>query len=265
MGGVWWGSQGALRFTLGFYLLVPIVEVLLRRRARGGVLLLAGALPAVVCLGISDWVAWGQPFHSVIEHVRYNYFEGGASDHGTSPWDFYLAVATWERMGPLALAFLVLLGAGLRRTWMLLNAAVVQAAILSTVAHKEERFVMFGWPLLLAAGAVGADVLGRVAARGKAARAGILAVVILFVALGSNFAGAARLDRTWYRGTFAAQNFVAGQPDASGPLLPDRQHHNGGHIVFDRTVPQLPFSTASLQQPHFNYAAVRSTSTSAER
>lgn len=278
--GFWFGLTGVFRFTAGFYMVVPIIAMLVRpsahlsRLATLGRILLGAAGP-VLALGVVDWATWGKPFHSIIEHIKYNYIEGGASDHGKSPTLFYLAVAMWARLGPLAPLFVAVALAGLKRTWLLLLTAALPLVLLSTVPHKEERFLMNQWPIFAAMLGVGLVTLvtfvrsktahlasGRVAAEG-------LGLVLGLSLLATNALGTAPTDVPFIDGQqphdlqwreradiFAAQDFVGRQPDASGLLLHDRQHLNGGYVVMGRTIPQVPFNRRLLAASVFDYAAL---------
>ncbi len=274
--GFWFGLTGVFRFTAGFYMLVPLAAMLLRPSAhlsRPATLLrvLTGAAGPVLALGAVDWATWGKPFHSIIEHIKYNFIEGGASDHGKSPTLFYLSVAVWARLGPLAPIVVAVALAGLRKTWPLLLTAALPLALLTTVPHKEERFLMNQWPLFAALLGVGLVTLVALVERRRASRAGpLLGLALALGVLVSNALGTAPSDvphdeavqphdLAWREraGIFAAQDFVGRQPDASGLLLHDRQHLNGGYVVMGRTIPQVSFNRRLLDAPVFDYAALR--------
>lgn len=258
--GFWFGVAGMLRFTSGLHMLVPLAELLLARRWRGLAGLTLGSLPGIAILGISDAVTWGKPFHSAIEHFTYNYIEGKASDHGVSPWHFYLIDALGLRAGPLAPVALVLLALGLRRGWPAALTAALPMLLLSTVAHKEERFLMHNWPLWLMTMGVGLAALQSWwARRSNTSDQRRLALMSILVAalIASNAYGSAELQWRWRAGLFQAQAFVGAQPDATGLLFDDRQHLNGGHLVLNRTIPQLTYSAARARDPLFNFAALQ--------
>ncbi|MBW2388284.1 MAG: hypothetical protein JRG89_07580 [Deltaproteobacteria bacterium] len=98
--GFWFGMAGMIRFTSGLHMLVPLADLLLRRRARAIAWLVLGALPGMLTLGLVDLMTWGRPFFSAIEHFRYNFIEGKSSQHGVSPWHFYLTTSFATRVGP---------------------------------------------------------------------------------------------------------------------------------------------------------------------
>lgn len=249
LAGLLFGLAGMVRFTNGFHMLVPLADLLFRRRFDALRRLVLGALPGTLLLGGVDWASWGIPFHSVIEHVRYNWLEGRASEHGTSPWHTYFTVALWERLGPLAPLAAILLVIGAARAPLVGLAAFVPLVLLSTVAHKEERFVANGWPLLLALLALGLLALARRARGGAPVIAGVLALLVI-----SNAAGTAHLPWRWRSDVFLAQDWAGRQHDATGLLVDGRAHLNGGHLLLARPIPQAPLTHHPQAGPSFNYA-----------
>ncbi len=263
--GLFFGIAGAMRFTSGFHMLVPLVDLLWRYRSRALAPLVAGAALPVAIVGVVDVLTWGWPFHSTVEHLRYNFFEGGASEHGRASWSYYMTESLWGRFGPLApLACLVLLS-GLRRTWLLALTIAVPTAVLSALPHKEDRFLMYNWPLLAGLVGIGWLMIARWL-RGRSPVLGRFAAAAVAVAiLGSNLEGTSELPWTWQRGVFRAQAFAGEQEDSTGLLLQDRRHLNGGYLVFGRTVPQVQFELRLLANPLFNYAALQGEGIDAQR
>ena len=254
--GFFLGLSGAIRFTTGMFMLIPMADIAIRRRHRGVGALAAGGLVWVALLGVLDWATWGTPFHSAIEHFTYNYIEDGASDHGTSPWHFYLKVSLVER---LYVGLVVLIAAALasvRRTgWLTLN-ALVPLVLLTTVAHKEERFLMYMWPHFAAVLGVGAALAWRWLDE-RAKPAALPAVVLaLLITVGANLWGTTQLDWKWREDVFRAQHFAGEQPDCTGLLLDGRQHMNGGYLAFHRSAPMVSYNRDLATHPVFNYAAV---------
>jgi hypothetical protein len=256
--GFFFGVAVALRATCGLYMLVPLVDLFWRARLRALRYLVLGAALPVFVVGAVDILGWGSPFHSTIEHFRYNFVEGRASEHGILPWDFYVTESLWRRLGPLAFLFWWLIISGLRRSWLLVLTFAVPTVVASCIAHKEERFLMFNWPLISAALGVGWLTIAR-RLKSRASVLGPSAAFVLVAALlVSNLRGTLELPWTLRRGMFQAQSFVGKQPDATGLLLDGRQHENGGYLVFDKTVPQVEFSRGRTRNPLYNYAALRS-------
>jgi hypothetical protein len=263
--GLFFGIAGALRFTCGLHILVPLADLLLRYRSRALKPLLAGAALPVAIVGLVDLLTWGAPFHSTVEHLRYNFFEHGASDHGTSPWSYYAADSIWSRLGPLAGLTLLVALAGWRRTWLLWLTLLLPTVLLSLEPHKEDRFLMYNWPLLAGTLGLGWWMLVRWL-KGRAPALGpIVALVILLAMLGSNLEGTSTLPWTQRRGMFQAQAFVGKQDDATGLLYHERRHMNGGYLVLEKTVPQVQFKRGLLANPLYNYAALLGQGSDAQR
>ena len=122
----------------------------------------AGVLAPIALLGLTDWLTWGSPFHSVLLYVRVN--SGGMADlYGTAPPGWYIAneAMIWGMALPavvLALAF------GARRAPLPLATALIVIATFSAVAHKEWRFIFPALPLLLAVCGIGTVELVRMVA-----------------------------------------------------------------------------------------------------
>jgi hypothetical protein len=255
--GFFFGAAGALRFVSGFHMLVPLVDLAWRGRSRAvGFLLLGSAFP-VLFAGSVDLLTWGLPFHSTIEHLSYNFFKGGASNHGREPWIYYITQSLWGRFGPMAPLAWGVVVAGLRRSWPLVLTLAVPSAVLSFIPHKEDRFLMFNWPLLAGALGIGGFAIARALTRRTKRFGPALAAAIAVAVLVSNGYGTRELPWTLRRGLFRAQSFVGGLEDASGLLLEGRQFMNGGYLVFDRTVPQVEFSEVLSSNSLYNYAALR--------
>ena len=252
--GLFFGIAGALRFTCGFHMLVPLADLLLRYRSRALRPLLAGAALPVSIVAVVDLLTWGWPFHATVLHLRHNLFEGPADV--TRPWFYYVTDSLWGRFGPLAPLTCLVLVSGLRRTWLLALTLLVPTVVLSAVPLKQDRFLMYNWPLLAGVLGIGWLVIARWL-RGRTSVVGAVAAAAILVAiLGSNLRGTSELPWTTRRGMFHAQAFVGAQDDATGLLFHDRSHLNGGYLVFDRTVPQAPFAGELLANHLFNYASL---------
>ncbi len=255
--GFFFGLAGMARFTSGLHMLIPLLDLLLRRRWRSLGWVVTGSMPGVLLLGVVDWITWGRPFHSAIEHITYNYFEDGASHHGTSPWHTYLTEALAGRFGlalPLSLLWLLL---ALTRAWPLLLTVGLPTLLLSTVAHKEERFLMHNWPAITAAMGLGAAITWRwMHKRLSTQISTAITVLLLLATLGAGLQGARQLDWRWKAGIFEGQEWVRLQPDATGVLFEERQHLSGGYTIQESAVPLVSFRRSLIRNPVFNYAIV---------
>lgn len=161
--------SACLRIVNGPLALVAPAWLLARGRFRLlGVLSAAGLVPVLV-FGLIDLVSWGSFASSFVGYIKYNFIEGKAADFGTEPREWYLDMLAHRAGFALPLAIMPAL-LGVRATWPYLLSATALLAYLSTQPHKEERFIVAFWPLLLiaAAGTVGAW-LAQLRARWQAA------------------------------------------------------------------------------------------------
>lgn len=257
---------GALisRYTL--LIAVPLVwlDFNFRARFRHLIACVAGFAVALAVLGLVDAVTWGKPLHSLIEYVKYNLIENGAADHGVSPPGFYWAEAFVQRLGPGLWLLLVPAALAFWRHWRMILAWVIPFLAFSAIGHKEERFILFIWPFVLVAGLSGAlalaDLLRHVVPlrrwRLGAALRPALAALVLGVVCVAAVGGVAKLPMRWKAGIFRAQSWIGERSDATGVLLDDRIHLNGGYTLLHRNIPQLPFDGQLARRRIFNYVAV---------
>lgn len=238
--------------------LVPPLVLIAGRQSRLIVALTLGAFVPVVVFGLVDALTWGGFSSSFYRYVKFNLVEDGAAQFGISPTAFYLE-RLLQRL-PIGLPLLALLAlAGARVTWPFLLSAVGLIGYLSAQAHKEERFIVLFWPLLLvaAAGTMG-GWLGRLrlssGGRGRvAARVALLGAVAIVLADGSRrFAG---YDFQLTRDRLDGQRWVGRRPDVTG-LLFDSPLYTGGYLWFGRALPQATFAPELLENPLFSHVLV---------
>lgn len=162
LAGIMFGLTIVVRPQLGPACVVAGLTVAGFAPSRRWLVMAAGVLAPIALLGLSDWLSWGTPFHSVMLYVRVN--SGGMADlYGTAPSGWY--VANEALIWGLALPAVVL-GAifGARRAPMPLVVALIVIATFSAVPHKEWRFIFPALPLLFAVCGIGTVELVRVAA-----------------------------------------------------------------------------------------------------
>ncbi|WP_224364814.1 hypothetical protein [Hyalangium versicolor] len=242
--------------------LIPPLDWLLRGRFRTVLAVALAALVPIAMLGALDWATWGRPFHSAIAFIDYNFVQGRAVEHGQAPRLWYVE-GIIARTGGFLLVLAVVIAVGFRRVWTWALPGLLLLAYLSTQAHKEERFVVLFWPLLLTAAAAAAA--GWIARKqGKAdERRSPLWWVALLVALGllvEDGLAIAHLPDADYTGKFAvyqAQAWVGQRPDLTGLLIEDRVHLNGGYMLTSKNVPQNMLTGELVNNRLFNYAIVR--------
>jgi hypothetical protein len=215
------------------------------------------AFVPVLLFGAVDWLTWGRPFASYVGYIRFNLFEGGADLFGKLP-AFWYGQTFWHRL-PVGLPVVGLLCLlTLRQAWPFLASALGFAALLSTQAHKEERFAMLCWPLLLipAAAAAGTWLETRPARtepgdrsrlRTWLRRVAVAALVVLLLADGAIHARGNDFPQLSPL-RFQTQAWVGRQRDLTG-LVYDQPLYTGGYLWFSRPFPQLMYQPGLLGNP----------------
>ena len=226
---------------------VPFVDLLVRRRWSSLGALASAALVPLSIFGLIDQLVWGRPFHSLLAFLDYNFVQGRAAEHGTSPANEYLSILAWRT----SFTIVILLAAALvaiRRSWPALAPALLLVLALSTQAHKEERFLLAAWPLLALAWGIAVEqrlVLGSVGS------------ALLLAGTAWGVERMPILDYTGRAGLYDAQTWVGKQPDSTGLLVEGRFHLSGGFFRLGKNVPLETFHPALLANPIFSHAAVR--------
>jgi phosphatidylinositol glycan class B len=252
-------TGACIRIANGPLVLVAPLWLLLRRRWALLGALAVGAAAVAVVFALVDLVTWGHLAGSFIGYVRFNFLQGKAADFGTAPWSWY--AQRIASRAPIAIALvLVPLLLGARASWPFAVSALGLVALLSTQAHKEERFVIAFWPFALigAAGVVGAQLAmaqDRSATPDRARWRGALAAAVLggtVVLLADNARHPVAGDHTVARARMDAQAWAGDDPKATG-LLIDRIFWSGGSTWFGRALPQMNFDPALLPNRLFSH------------
>jgi hypothetical protein len=132
---------------------------------------IAGLLACVAFQAALDELAYGAPFHSLIQSATYNVMTDEAANfYGAQPFNWYLeSVGEWLGYPALALALLgsvFALTGRLRWQWLLVLGLVVTMLLwLSAIAHKELRFTSQLTPFLAIAAGHGASSVARIRPR----------------------------------------------------------------------------------------------------
>ena len=160
LAGLWLGLAFVFRYqTLLLTGTVGLVFLFRREFSHALWCAIGFLLSAFVVQGSVDIFAWGYPFASFIEYVRYNFAHG--EDYTTGPWYNYLLLVFGTLLPPLSL----LLMYGFLRNWK--KAAVIVFPVLvffilhSYFPNKQERFILPVIPLILVLGVVGLEELAR--------------------------------------------------------------------------------------------------------
>ena len=152
--GLWLGLAFVFRYqtlsligTLGLVLLV-------RREYKQAALLTCGFLAtAIVIQGSADIFAWGYPFASFLEYMRYNATHG--YDYTTGPWYNYALLVLGALIPPLSFFFLYGLFRNWRKTVLILLPLMVFFISHSLFPNKQERFIFPVVPLIVLLSVVG--------------------------------------------------------------------------------------------------------------
>jgi hypothetical protein len=130
--------------------LVPVAWLALRGMGRPMLAMMLSSLGPALVFCLVDWATWGTFAGSYIEYVKFNLIEGRAAQFGTSPPDWY--ITHFRELAPIGFPLLMLLPLlGLRGNLAFLLSAYGMLAYFSAQPHKEARFLLGLWTLLLIA------------------------------------------------------------------------------------------------------------------
>jgi hypothetical protein len=152
------GACFALAFVFRYQTLTASgfvgVVLLFQRRFKDVLLVAAGfAVAALVVQGSADTFAWGYPFASFIEYVRYNATHG--EDYTTGPWYNYILLILGALIPPVSFFFVYGFFRNWRKTLLILIPVLVFFVLHSYFPNKQERFILPVLPLIIVLGMVG--------------------------------------------------------------------------------------------------------------
>jgi hypothetical protein len=152
--GLWFGLAFVFRYqTMSIAGTLGLI-FLFRKEFKQMALLAAGFLAtAIVIQGSADVFAWGYPFASFREYIRYNATHG--YDYTTGPWYNYLLLVLGAFIPPMS--FFLLYGAfrNWRKTLLILLPVLVFFIMHSYFPNKQERFIFPVVPIILLLSVVG--------------------------------------------------------------------------------------------------------------
>ena len=106
-----------------------------------------------ITIGLLDYLAWGRPFHTLINYVLYNISHQYA--FVTQPWYNYILLIGGIFIPPVSLFFIV----GYLRTWkkysILFWPTFIFIFVHSYFANKQERFIIPAIPFIVILGIIG--------------------------------------------------------------------------------------------------------------
>ena len=152
--GLWLGLAFAFRYqTLLITGTVGLV-FLFRKEYRAMMWCALGfLLSALVIQGTADIFAWGYPFASFIEYVRYNATHG--EEYTTGPWYNYVLLLLGALLPPMSFFFLYGFLKNWRKTLLIVAPVLVFFILHSYFPNKQERFILPVVPAILLLGIVG--------------------------------------------------------------------------------------------------------------
>jgi len=179
LAGLWFGLAFVFRYqtlaltgTLGLVLLV-------QKKFRETTFLGLGFLAtAFVVQGSMDTYAWGFPFASVVEYIRYNLSH--SEDYTTGPWYNYTLLVLGALVPPMS--FLLVYGffKNWKKTMLLVLPVLVFFVLHSSFPNKQERFILPVVPLILVLGVVGWETYVRESEFWSRHRKGLQSIWIWF-------------------------------------------------------------------------------------
>ncbi len=156
LAGLCFGLAFIFRYqTLSFIGVVGLI-LLFQKRYKEVAKVVGGFLTITIVLqGGMDTFAWGYPFASFIEYVRYNMSH--SEDYTTGPWYNYLLLVLGALIPPLSFLLLYGMLKNWRRTLILVVPLLVFFILHSSFPNKQERFILPILPLIIVLGFVGWD------------------------------------------------------------------------------------------------------------
>jgi hypothetical protein len=152
--GLWFGLAFAFRYQTLLISGTVGVVFLFRKEFKEMFWFAAGfVLLATMVQGTADILAWGSPFASFVEYVRYNMAHG--EDYTTGPWYNYLLLVSGALIPPMSFFFVYGFLKNWRRTIIIVLPVLIFFLLHSYFPNKQERFILPVVPAILLLGVVG--------------------------------------------------------------------------------------------------------------
>jgi hypothetical protein len=146
--GLWLGLAFTFRYQTFSMTATLGLVFLFRKEFKQLVLLMAGFfITALVIQGSADVFAWGYPFASFVEYMRYNATHG--YDYTTGPVYTYLLLVLGAFIPPMSFFFLYGFFRNWRKTLLVILPVLVFFILHSSFPNKQERFIFPVIPLIL--------------------------------------------------------------------------------------------------------------------
>lgn len=254
--GVLLAIGGCLRFGELVFLAPAGLQLFAERRWREAlVVALTATTAALLLLGGSDWLYWGEPFFSWRNAFEYTIIEGRSS-RGFQPPLYYLATAdAWANYFVLALSgYSFRLEDKRPAFWCWLP-----IAILSMLPHKEPRYLIAVSPFIYISAAMAGTHLFRRAASHPRRVKWAAAIAVLMMA-----AWVRELGDWQFRRTDSAVRFAAWLESRNPDSVAAQQLWRLGGRIYFSTIPvvrELPDDTddaiRALAQSDFEWVLLR--------
>lgn len=264
----WWSKQAfaaglllglafIIRYAAAVFLVIPGLYVLLSPRRYKALAFYAGLILPTLIIAAVDWYAWGFPLATFVHYVDKNVIHGYAATHGRAPWWYYFAELR-TMFGPAVYLVAAGLFVALFKRPRLTLAALLPLFAYGFFAHKEMRFLLPVFPLIIAASLYGLDVLWQRLCSYAVCQK--MFYVYAFTILIVFFWRPLNKVQTWSkgqnRGFFTALDYVGRQADARGLLIDTTRSHTGGYTLLRRNIP-FAFAYGDLiGHRAYNYVAV---------
>jgi len=153
-GGICFGIAFAFRFQTLVMAAAVLLYFLAVRKWRRTVAVGCGVVAAAFCIqGISDWLAYGYPFASTVEYVKYN--SASARSYVVGQWYQYLLLLMGIFIPPVSLLLLYGWVASWKKIALLFWPSCAYLVFHSVYPGKQERFILPILPFIIIAGVAG--------------------------------------------------------------------------------------------------------------
>ena len=152
--GLWFGLAFVFRYqTVSITATLGLIFLFRKEFKQMGYFVAGFLATAVVIQGSADIFAWGVPFASFLEYMRYNATHG--YDYTTGPVYTYLLLVLGAFMPPMSFFLLYGFFRNWRKTLLIVLPVLVFFVSHSFFPNKQERFIFPVVPLILLLGVVG--------------------------------------------------------------------------------------------------------------
>jgi hypothetical protein len=158
--GLWFGLAFAFRYQTLLLSGTVGVVYLFKKDFREAFWFAAGfLLLATLVQGTADILAWGTPFASFMEYLRYNLAHG--EDYTTGPWYNYLLLVVGALLPPMSLMILYGFFKSWKKATLIVLPVLAFFVLHSYFPNKQERFILPVVPAILVLGVVGWEEMAK--------------------------------------------------------------------------------------------------------